>query len=58
MKFEMIDWDGQGDYDLIGSIETTMGAIMGAKHQVLQSNLSFGNDNKKRGSIIIRAEAV
>ena len=31
MKFEMIDWDGSGDYDPIGSLETTMGAIMGAR---------------------------
>ena len=32
MKFEMIDWDGAGDYDTIGSVETTMGSLMGAKN--------------------------
>ena len=31
LKFEMIDDDGNGSYDMIGSIETSLGAIMGAK---------------------------
>lgn len=30
-KFEMIDDDGGGDYDLIGEAFSSMGAIMGAK---------------------------
>jgi hypothetical protein len=33
LKFEMIDGDcsSHGEYDLIGSVETTMGNIMGAR---------------------------
>lgn len=31
LKFEMIDGDGSGDFDVIGSIETSMGNIMGAR---------------------------
>ena len=31
LKFEMVDDDGNGSYDMIGSIETSLGAIMGAK---------------------------
>ena len=30
-KFEFIDGDGGADYDTIGSIEVTMGKLMGAK---------------------------
>jgi Ca2+-dependent lipid-binding protein len=58
IKFEMIDWDGEGSYDPIGAIETTMGAVMGAKGQVFTSNLAHGKDTTKRGQIIVRAEAV
>ena len=29
-KFVMIDGDGDGDYDTIGEVETTMGQLMGA----------------------------
>ena len=39
-KFEMIDDDGGGDYDLIGEAYTTMGAIMGAKAQMWTTNLT------------------
>jgi hypothetical protein len=31
LKFEMIDGDGAGEYDVVGDIETTMGNIMGAR---------------------------
>lgn len=31
LKFEMIDGDGAGEYDVVGEIETTMGNIMGAR---------------------------
>ena len=31
LKFQMIDWDGAGEYDNIGFLETTLGAIMGSK---------------------------
>lgn len=31
IKFLMIDGDGSGDYDEIGAVETTLGAVMGAK---------------------------
>jgi len=30
-KFEVIDDDGSGDYDLIGEIETSLGGIMGSR---------------------------
>lgn len=32
-KFEVIDEDGGGAFDLIGYVETTLGNIMGAKQQ-------------------------
>ena len=30
LKFIMIDGDGNGDYDVIGEVITTMGKVMGA----------------------------
>ena len=57
LKFQMIDWDGAGDYDTIGEVESTMGAIMGAKGQIFKSNLVHGN-SKNRGTILVRAESV
>ena len=55
--FEMIDCDGHGTYDYIGSFETTLGTIMGAKRQVLERPLTADGVGN-RGSIIVRAEAV
>ena len=57
LKFEMVDDDGSGSSDLIGSIETTMGAVMGAKKQMYEQNL-IANGSASRGKIIVRAEAV
>jgi len=39
IKFVMIDGDGKGDFDTIGEVETTMGAIMGAKAQIFCEQL-------------------
>ena len=39
----MIDGDGDGDYDTIGEVETTMGQLMGALKQ------TFTADLKKNG---------
>ena len=58
LKFDMVDDDGSGSTDHIGSVETTMGAVMGARGQVFQSELTHGNDSKNRGQIIVRAEGV
>lgn len=54
----MIDWDGSGDYDRIGENQTTMGALMGAKKQVFTGPLTLPGQNKNRGTLIVRAEAV
>ena len=58
LRFQMIDWDGAGEYDTIGSVETTLGEIMGAKTQTLKADLTLDGKLKSRGTIIIRAEAV
>jgi hypothetical protein len=31
LKFEVVDDDGHGQFDMIGSVETTLGKIMGSK---------------------------
>ena len=40
LKFDIIDDDGSGSYDMIGSIETSMGALMGAKAQTFSEPLT------------------
>ena len=57
LKFVLIDDDGSGSYDTIGEIETTMGALMGAKAQTFSAPLVY-KGNANRGTIIIRAEAI
>jgi hypothetical protein len=57
-KFEMIDDDGDGQFDLIGECFTSMGAIMGAKAQMFTSHLTKGGGNSSQGQIIVRAETV
>lgn len=66
LKFVCYDYDGPNSSDvknffkpifilkLIGSVETTLAAIAGAKDQVLVLQLT--SNGKKRGKIIIRAD--
>ena len=49
----MVDDDGSGS-ELIGYIETTVGALMGAPNQVFESDLG----TPQQGKIIVRTEAV
>jgi hypothetical protein len=39
-KFEVVDDDGGGSSDPIGSVETTMGQIMGSKAQTFVTDLT------------------
>ena len=52
-KFCMIDGDGDGDYDTIGEVETTMGKLMGALKQTFTANLMKGGQGN-RGQLIVR----
>ena len=54
----MIDDDGSGDYDVIGEVLTTMGAVMGAKAQMFQGTLTKSGASGSQGQLIVRAEAV
>ena len=56
--FEINDDDGNGQFDRIGTISTTMGAIMGAKQQCLVANLLDKNQKAGKQQIIITAEGV
>jgi len=57
LKFEIVDDDGSGSYDCIGSIQTTVGKIMGSKGQSFEGALTHeGKGN--RGNIIVRAETL
>ena len=58
LKFEMVDLDNGGSYDLIGEIEVTLGNLMGAPRQLWQKDLTVAGNNRSRGQIIVRTEAV
>lgn len=58
LKFVMVDDDGKGSFDTIGEVETSMGALMGAKAQTYSAALSYQGNTKNRGTIIVRAQAV
>ena len=54
----MLDDDG-GSTEEIGYYETTLGNIMGSRNQTLTVDLKHdSSEGKKRGQIIVRAEAV
>ena len=55
----MIDGDFGGKFDFLGEMETTVGAVMGARNQVFMGKLSRGGvEGKRNGVIMVRAEAV
>ncbi|CAD8098693.1 unnamed protein product [Paramecium primaurelia] len=56
LKFIVNDDDGNGKFDFIGSVETTLGSIAGSRDQVLIVDLKKGT--KKTGSLIVKAEQV
>ncbi|CAD8105544.1 unnamed protein product [Paramecium sonneborni] len=56
LKFIVNDDDGKGQFDFIGSVETTLGRIAGSRDQVLIIDLTKGS--KKTGSLIVKAEQV
>ena len=53
--FEIMDDDGGND-DFIGSVTTTVGALMGAKNQT--SILEIQNKGKGQGKLIVRCEPI
>jgi hypothetical protein len=57
IRFEFIDDDGMGDKDDIGSIETTIGDIMGSMAQTWTGTLAH-KGKANRGMCIVRAECL
>lgn len=58
IKFEVVDGNNVGGtLDLIGTCETTIGAIVGSKQQTFMGDLLAGTTTS-RGKIIVRADAV
>lgn len=55
IKFDVWD-DDNGNDDFIGTVETTVGALMGAKGQT--SILDIKNQDKNMGKLIVRCEKV
>jgi len=57
LKFEVWDVDDSGKDDLIGSVETTVGEIMGARKQILECDLKT-KKAKTTGKLIVKAEKI
>lgn len=53
IKFDVLD-DDNGNDDFIGSCETTIGALMGAKNQITVIDLLC--EGKPRGKLVVRCE--
>ena len=60
IRFEIIDEDVNGTFDLQGIVECTMGEVMGAVGQTFKAPLKMPNQTKqaKLGEIIVRAESL
>jgi hypothetical protein len=60
LKFEVVDDDDGkgGNVDIIGTVQTTMGQVMGARQQTFQSDLTLEGQKKSRGKIIVRGEGL
>jgi len=54
IKFDIVDNDGNGSDDVIASVETTVGAVMGARKQTLMADLT--NREKPAGQLIVRGD--
>lgn len=57
IRLEVVDIDGPGKFDYIGHVETTIGAIVGARNQTVILDL-HDKKNKVSGKIILRSETV
>lgn len=57
-KFEVVDDDGNGEFEMIGTAESTMGSIMGSKAQTWTCDLEGKGKPGSLGKIIVRAEAL
>ena len=60
LKFVMndIDDDEGKTYDIIGELETTLGAIMHARKMTFMDRLIYQGNEKRNGVLIVRAELV
>lgn len=53
IRFEVIDSDGPTKFDLEGTLDTTVGRLMGAKDFTFSANLMKEGDKSIRGQIIV-----
>jgi len=54
LKFEVLDIDPSNKSDTLGVLETTLGAIMGARKQTLTQELTY--KEKPSGTLVVKAE--
>ena len=58
MKIEVQDYDGPGKFDLIGTIETTVGNIVGSKDFTFNGDLHKNSQKAIRGHLTARVSPV
>lgn len=59
MKFDIFDGDNSGKkLQLIGSVETTLGAVMGSKNQTFIRDLAHPSKSGSQGKIIVKGDSV
>lgn len=52
------DTNWSGENEIIGELETSVGALLGARKQMLMDKLSRNGSEKLNGLIIVRVEPV
>lgn len=53
-----MDGDLNGSFEVIGELETTVGALLGSKNQVFMDRLQHKGVEKRIGVLIVRVESV
>lgn len=58
MKFQMVDVDSNGGYDIIGEVVTSMNSVMLDKKNCWTSKITLPGKTADRGTIIVRGQYV
>lgn len=59
IRFDIYDDDGKGSQDdYIGFVETTVGALMGARSQTSILDVKNNHSDKNLGKLIVRCEQI
>jgi hypothetical protein len=54
IRFEVVDMDSKDDYEVIGHIDSPVGAVVSSKQSTFKADIFKSGDKKSRGEIIVR----